>query len=64
MWDIKDARRMLRERLSDDFHLNHVGYKVDDDDLSNMVTLVFHLNHVGYKDGTLKESVGTVEAFI
>jgi len=51
MWDIKKAFCVSTTGLLHSFHLNHVGYKAEEDKVCKTPSCRFHLNHVGYKVG-------------
>jgi len=49
MWDIKTVTKHNLQSLKLNFHLNHVGYKGNNLNMTKHIRLIFHLNHVGYK---------------
>jgi len=62
MWDIKERFYLLIDN-AENFHLNHVGYKVLYLLLDDLAQSNFHLNHVGYKAITGKPAGPLVNVF-
>ena len=63
MWDIKAVIEST-ENKAQNFHLNHVGYKVFSSKKKSKRKYYFHLNHVGYKAEKQERAQREAAAFI